>query len=120
LVLGDSSDELEDKNPSLKSLPLSIPLLYFSHECKNAKVSKSLDTCFLNLQPPHATALANPKGMCILLINLVALGRFTFFFSSFRYLHAEEIVRFTHVAVFVSCPFVDGASFCEGFSDTFV
>jgi hypothetical protein len=110
LVLGDSSDELEDKNPSLKSLPLSIPLLYFSHGCKNANVSKSLDTCFLNLQPPHATAL----------INLVALGRFSFFFSSFRYLHAEEIVRFTHVAVFVSCPFVDGASFCEGFSDTFV
>jgi hypothetical protein len=64
--------------------------------------------------------LANPKWMGILLINLVALGRFTFFFSSFRYLHAEEIVRFTHVAMFVSCPFVDGASFCEGFSDTFV
>jgi hypothetical protein len=61
LVLGDSSDEFEDKNPSLKSLPLSIPLLYFSHGCKNANVSKSLDTCFLNLQPPHATALSEPE-----------------------------------------------------------
>jgi len=45
----------------LKSLPLSIPLLYFSHGCKNANVSKSLDTCFLNLQPPHATALSEPE-----------------------------------------------------------
>jgi len=94
--------------------------LYFSHGCKNANVSKSFDIAFSICNHHTPQPLANPKGMGILLINLVALGRFSFSFSSFRYLHAEEIVRFTHVAVFVSCPFVDGASFCEGFSDTFV